>query len=84
MGALAQMIARGFAETATKEDIRGLESRIDGVDNRIDGLDNRVHALEQTVAEVLKLMREDRKERMAEIIDLQVRVAQLEKKIGVR
>lgn len=32
---LGVMIAEGFAETATKKDVAGLEKRIDGIDDRL-------------------------------------------------
>ena len=40
-------------------------------------------ALEHTLAEVLKAMREDRREAVMEFHDLRDRVARLEKKIGI-
>jgi len=36
---LARMIAKGFAETATKADISGLEERINGLDDRLTSVE---------------------------------------------
>ncbi len=42
---LAAMVARGFAETATKADFRELQGRIDGLDTRVDSLDAKMDGL---------------------------------------
>ena len=36
------MINEGFHHTATKEDIKGVNTRLDGIDSRLDNLDARV------------------------------------------
>ena len=51
-------------------------------ESRFNGLENRMDALEHTLAEVLKAMREDRRETMLELQNLRERVMRLEKKAG--
>ena len=42
---LARMVARGFGQTATKDDVRRLESRIDKIDKQLEGLTQTVQDL---------------------------------------
>jgi len=43
---LAQMVARGFENTANKEDLKNLEKKMDqrfeGVEGKIEGINNRI------------------------------------------
>jgi len=43
---LAQMIARGFETTASKEDIKRLDAGINRLDGHIDRLDNQMDHLD--------------------------------------
>lgn len=52
---LAAMVAKGFEHTASKEDIKKLETRIDGVENRMGGLEVEMKALKNNVKNYLEL-----------------------------
>ncbi|OGZ43928.1 MAG: hypothetical protein A3J55_00655 [Candidatus Ryanbacteria bacterium RIFCSPHIGHO2_02_FULL_45_17b] len=44
---LARMIAKGFENTATKDDIKRLDGRMDTLDDRMDTLDGRMDHFEE-------------------------------------
>lgn len=85
MDELANMVARGFENTATKRDISDVNLRIDGLDLRMDGLDLRMDNLEKKVDkldyqvgevyDILKRFEEN------DILNLQKRVQILEKAV---
>lgn len=84
IGALAEVIQREFlafrSEMATKSD---MERGFVEVHHRIDALENKFDALEQTLGEILKMMREDRREHLLELEELKHRIERLEKKVGL-
>jgi hypothetical protein len=79
---LARMINEGFNNTATKEDVKGLEQRMnrrfEQIDSRLDNLDARVGRIEADIHEL-----------RGEIVyrhefeDALVRIKYLEKKLGI-
>lgn len=72
---LASMVARGFEKTATKDDLKDLETKLS---NRIDNLDKRLGKVEYQVDEahdILKRFEEN------DILNLQKRVQVLEKAV---
>lgn len=85
MDELANMVARGFENTATKRDISDVNLRIDGLDLRIDGLDLRMDNLEKKVdkldyqvGEVYDILKRFEE---SDILNLQKRVQILEKAV---
>jgi predicted nucleic acid-binding Zn-ribbon protein len=42
IGDLASAVASGFADTASKKDIKGLGKRMDGIEERIDIVENKL------------------------------------------
>ncbi len=78
--ALRREMATREEAVATREEMR---EGFRDLHDRIDGLENKFDALEHTLAEVLKAMREDRRETMAELQDLRDRMTRLEKKVGI-
>ncbi|MDP2933532.1 MAG: hypothetical protein Q8N81_05385 [bacterium] len=51
---LAIMVAKGFENTSTKDDVKRLENRMDGMENRMDGMEKSMKSLE-TGQEDIKL-----------------------------
>lgn len=43
----AEMVQRGFENTATKDDFRRLDQRMDGFDTRMDGFNQRMDGFDQ-------------------------------------
>jgi len=75
---LAKMINEGFKTTATKEDIRAVNTRFDSVESRLDHLDARVGRIEADV----HALRDEMVHRQ-EFQDVLDRVTYLEKKLGI-
>lgn len=82
---LAGMIKRGFDETATKEDFKRLDLRMDKFDGRMDRFENslahidaQITAIDQDIVE----MRKDLIPRM-EIEDILARLLLVERKLGI-
>jgi len=76
---LAQMVERGFAETALRGDIHKLEERIGALEKSVEyGFDR--------VDEAIKSIREELKriDQTVEVYDLEVRVGRLERKANLR
>ena len=91
---LAQMVQRGFEQTATKEDLGGVDSQLESlraemerrfeqVDNRFLGVDRRLDSIDMEVREI-KVILGPLVRTVAgmevDIHDLQSRVRRLEKK----
>ena len=74
MDKLAMMVARGFENTATKEDIKDMATRmdIDGLKNQIAGVNNRIDDVSMN-----RVKYEDHSK-------LKVRVDFIEKKLEIR
>jgi len=68
---LANMVARGFENTATKRDILDVNSRIDNLEKKVDKLDFQV----DEVYDILKRFEE------SDTLNLQKRVQVLEKAV---
>lgn len=68
------MIAGGFAQTATKQDIQGVDERLGGVEDGIAKLDERLGVVETKLDRAL----------YTEITFLETRVKRLEEKTGIR
>jgi len=49
---LAQMVAKGFENTATKDDIARLDERLDSIEGFMRGHDNRIERLEDNMRQV--------------------------------
>lgn len=85
---LAVMVAKGFENTATKDDFKRLENRMDGMENRMDGMDKRMGSMEksmknlETGQEDIKLKLDNYAYRF-ELVELQRRVEILEKHSGI-
>jgi len=83
---LAHMVQRGFEQTATKEDLKGLERRFDDVDNRFEGIERILGSIDTELKEIKTvlgpLVRTVAVMEM-DIHDLQSRVERLEKKVGL-
>jgi hypothetical protein len=75
---LARMINEGFKTTATKNDIRAVNTRFDSVESRLDHLDARVGRIEADV----HALRDEMVHRQ-EFQDVLDRVTYLEKKLGI-
>jgi len=75
---LAKMINEGFKTTATKEDIRAVNTRFDSVESRLDHLDARVGRIEADV----HALRDEMVHRQ-EFQDVLDRVKYIEKKLGI-
>jgi len=75
---LAKMINEGFKTTATKEDIRAVNTRFDSVESRLDHLDARVGRIEADV----HALRDEMVHRQ-EFQDVLDRVTYIEKKLGI-
>ena len=75
---LARMINEGFKTTATKEDIRAVNTRFDSVESRLDHLDARVGRIEADV----HALRDEMVHRQ-EFQDVLDRVTYIEKKLGI-
>src|SRR3990167_5680328 len=74
----AEMVARGFEHTATKEDIKQLDGRMDHFEERMDRFDERLGRIEADVAEIRgNLVYKD------EFEDLMARVKYVEMKLGI-
>ncbi len=78
---LARMIASGFADTATKADIHGLNTRADQIEGRLDSVELRLGSLE-VGQEDIKL-RLDSLAYKFEVKEFARRVETLEKKVGI-
>ena len=52
---LAVMVAKGFENTATKEDVNGLTGRVDGLTDRMGKLEHQMQALNSNVNNYLEL-----------------------------
>ena len=46
---LAAMIQEGFKSTASKEDLKAVNARLDGIDSRLDGIDGRLDRIEHQI-----------------------------------
>lgn len=68
---LANMVAGGFENTATKQDVQDVNRRIDGLEKKVNKLDFQV----DQVYDILKRFEEQ------DILDLQKRVQILEKAV---
>jgi tetrahydromethanopterin S-methyltransferase subunit G len=75
---LARMINEGFKTTATKEDIKAVNTRFDSVESRLDHLDARVGRIEVDV----HALRDEMVHRR-EFEDVLDRVTYIEKKLGI-
>jgi tetrahydromethanopterin S-methyltransferase subunit G len=75
---LARMINEGFTNTATKEDINGVNARLDGIDSRLDNLGASVGRIEVDVHALRGEMLHRR-----EFDDVLDRVQYIEKKLGI-
>lgn len=86
---LAQMVAKGFEQTATKEDIRRLTAdlnttkadlggKIDALDDKVNILDNKVNKIERDVSDV-----KDNLISKLDFEDLTARVKYTETKLGI-
>ena len=89
---LAHIVARGFELTATKEDIKQLDIRIDHLDDRMDHLDGRIDHLDGEVQHInatLNVMSQDIADIKKHFVyryefeDLMARVKYLEKKLNI-
>ena len=63
---LAEMVNKGFKDTASKEDIKALEER---VSSRFDGIDSRLDRIEHLLLAEQKREIEDLKKRMKRLED---------------
>ncbi len=72
---LANMVARGFENAATKGDLKDLEVKLG---NRIDGIDKRLGKVEYQVDEVYDILKRFEEN---DILNLQKRVQVLEKAV---
>lgn len=68
---LSRMIAKGFAETATKEELAGVEERLGG---QITKIDERLGIVETKLDRAL----------YTEYVHLEARVRRVEQKVGIR
>lgn len=75
---LANMVARGFENTATKRDISDVNLRMDGLDLRMDNLEKKVDKLDYQVSEVYDILKRFEE---SDILNLQKRVQTLEKAV---
>jgi tetrahydromethanopterin S-methyltransferase subunit G len=75
---LARMINEGFKTTATKEDSRAVNTRLDSVESRLDHLDARVGRIEADV----HALRDEMVHRQ-EFHDALDRIKYIEKKLGI-
>jgi hypothetical protein len=82
---LARMIATGFAETATKQDLLAVEKRLDG---RIDGVENRLGGIEVHLEKVEGRLTvvESKLDRAlyAELTHIEARLRRVEHKVGIK
>ncbi len=86
VGSLAIMVQNGFMETAKQEDLLALTERVKKIEERLDGHDKEFKGMHQNFDDLfqkIKEIREDMKEAdsRADVVDLQIRVSKLEKKI---
>jgi uncharacterized coiled-coil protein SlyX len=75
---LARMINEGFKDTASKEDMKEVTTRLDGIDSRLDNLDARVGRIEADIHEL-----RDEVVHKHEFEDALARIKYLEKKLGI-
>lgn len=82
---LAGMVKRGFDMTATKEDIVGVNTRLDRLDTRVDHLDTRVDHIDARLGRIEADIHDLRDEIVYrhEFEDVLDRVKYLEKKLGI-
>ena len=89
---LAQMMAKGFENTASKEDIIGVNTRVDSIENKADGIETKIDILakklDHTDARIARI-EADMKEIRGNIVykhefeDLTARVKYIESKLGI-
>ena len=82
---LAHIVARGFELTATKEDIKRLDVRMDHLDGRIDHLDGEVQHINATLNVMSQDIADIKKHFVYryEFEDLMARVKYLETKLNI-
>ena len=79
---LASMVARGFENTATKSDIKRLEDKLSSLITKVSLLVAKLSWLERGQEDIkLKL---DNVAYSFELVELQLRVELLEKKVGAK
>ena len=89
---LARMIKAGFDQTATRDELKGVENRltesIDKVEEDVKILRQDMEAGFYTLAQEIKKLREDFQSFISiyrnEIAELRVRIERLEKKVGLK
>lgn len=79
---LAQMVARGFEKTATKEELTGLEERVktgfENIDERLTGVEQRLGKVENGIDEMHEILTRFEE---GDILDLQKRIKILERAV---
>jgi tetrahydromethanopterin S-methyltransferase subunit G len=82
---LARMIHEGFKDTASKEDVKAVTTRLDGIDSRLDGIDSRLDHLDARVGRIEADIHELRDEvvHRHEFEDVLGRIKYIEKKLGI-
>jgi len=83
--ALARVINKGFKDTASKEDIKGVKEDIKGITTRLDGIGARLDRLDARVGRIEADMHALRDEmvHLREFEDVLDRVKYIEKKLGI-
>jgi archaellum component FlaC len=81
----AEMVARGFENTATKTDVKRLENRMDGMENRMGGMENRMDHLDARMGRMEADLNEIRSHLVYrhEFEDLMARVKYIETKVNI-
>ena len=74
---LARMIAEGFANTATKDDIQGLDLRLTAVEGRLTSVDDRLTIVEKKLDKALyrEFERVDKLEKDMKIVKAKLGIA---------
>ncbi len=75
---LAGMVAKGFENTATKEDVKNVDGHIDVVRQRLSSLEKKVDKIDYQVDEAYDILKRFEEN---DILNLQKRVQTLEKAV---
>lgn len=84
MDHLARLVNKSLvgieANMAKQEDIVALNRRVDAIEKELRGIHQKIDAIESELREIRYQLREV--DSRAEVVDLEVRIAKLEKKVG--
>lgn len=79
---LASVVQREFSSLRS-DIVKEIADLREEMNSRFDAADNRGDALEHTLAEVVRLMREEQRRTTGAIQDIETRLARVERKLGL-